>query len=245
MISLKSLKPCWHWFQTGLSCGDTRIKPGMKWQQEIEQALARASVALLLVSKPFLASDFISKHELPPLLDAAEADGLTVFWVLLSDCLYKQTNIKKYHAAHYLTKPLRKLKTATRDTVWTEICGKLLEIIPPKPLGADIGNGSGTSPPPDPNNPYRALLAFAEKDEPFFFGRTKFTEKVLAAVEEHPLLAVIGPSGSGKSSVVQAGLVPALRQRGDWAIGILKPGFEPLRSRLPAGIAARQAEGGG
>lgn len=68
------------------------------------------------------------------------------------------------------------------------------------------------------SNPYRGLAAFQPEDEHFFFGREKLVEKLCQrfnALYESPgrqrILAVLGPSGSGKSSVVLAGLVPALR----------------------------------
>jgi hypothetical protein len=59
--------------------------------------------------------------------------------------------------------------------------------------------------------PYRALAAFREADASFFFGREAFTELLVEAVAAAPMVGVIGPSGSGKSSVVFAGLVPRLR----------------------------------
>jgi WD40 repeat protein/serine/threonine protein kinase len=64
-------------------------------------------------------------------------------------------------------------------------------------------------------NPYKGLRAFTEADSAVFFGRERLVRQLLARLQEnHPLrnfLAVVGPSGSGKSSVVSAGLVPVLR----------------------------------
>ena len=57
--------------------------------------------------------------------------------------------------------------------------------------------------------PYRGLEVFREEDAPFFFGREAFTEDLCRAVAVRSLVAVVGRSGSGKSSVVRAGLVPA------------------------------------
>jgi WD40 repeat protein len=63
-----------------------------------------------------------------------------------------------------------------------------------------------------PPCPYRGLFAFREEDARFFFGREQVTQSLLIAAKEKPLVAVIGASGSGKSSLVFAGLVPLLRQ---------------------------------
>ncbi len=61
-------------------------------------------------------------------------------------------------------------------------------------------------------SPYRGLMAFREEDAENFFGREAFVEQLVIDVTSKPLVAVIGASGSGKSSVVFAGLIPQLRQ---------------------------------
>ena len=108
---------------------DTKIQPGQQWKAEIEKALAGAKVGVLLVSNNFLASEFISKKELPPLLNAAKADGATIFWVCLGPSLYEQTEIQSYQAAHDVSKPLSKLSKPQREAVLQNICKRLLQVV--------------------------------------------------------------------------------------------------------------------
>ncbi|MCB9098494.1 MAG: AAA family ATPase [Anaerolineales bacterium] len=89
---------------------------------------------------------------------------------------------------------------------------------------------------PQPPNPYRGLHAFQQVDAPVFFGREQFVQQLVNAVEQQPLVAVTGPSGSGKSSVVFAGLAPHLQDRaspGDrlssWLILSCRPGGTPFK----------------
>jgi TIR domain len=104
---------------------DTKIKAGARWKEEIERALGAANVAVLLVSPNFLESDFIAKDELPPILNAAATDGLLIFWVYVSSCLYDETEIKDYQAAHEISKPLDSLTPAKRNAVLADVCRKI------------------------------------------------------------------------------------------------------------------------
>ncbi|MGB3536366.1 MAG: CHAT domain-containing protein [Microcoleaceae cyanobacterium] len=90
--------------------------------------------------------------------------------------------------------------------------------------------------------PYRGLFAFGEEDAPFFFGRENFTEMLLKAVHSQPLVAVMGSSGSGKSSVVFAGLVKRLRDTGDWQIITFRPSSRPLFNLATALVSHQQTD---
>ena len=80
--------------------------------------------------------------------------------------------------------------------------------------------------------PFRGLLPYREEDAPLFFGRQDDTDRLVAAVTRHPFVAVVGASGSGKSSVVRAGLLPRLRADRDkvWDIVTMVPTARPLNS---------------
>jgi WD40 repeat protein len=93
-----------------------------------------------------------------------------------------------------------------------------------------------------PPCPYRGLFAFREQDASFFRGREKFTDQLVEAVAKRPMVAVIGPSGSGKSSVVFAGLVPCLRREGGWLIASFRPGDRPFAALAAALVPLLELE---
>jgi WD40 repeat protein len=108
-------------------------------------------------------------------------------------------------------------------------------------LGQRAGRGIAESSPVDLGIcPYRGLQAFQVADAPYFFGRETLTQQLMTALHRQPLLAVIGASGSGKSSVVQAGLMAALRQGQQipdsdrWWLGYLRPAEQPLNALVNA-----------
>jgi formylglycine-generating enzyme required for sulfatase activity len=90
--------------------------------------------------------------------------------------------------------------------------------------------------------PYRGLHAFREEDSEFFFGRSDYLngtaemQGLLELVRKQKLVAVVGASGSGKSSLVSAGLVPELRKQKDtvWDVVRMVPHIDPLYSLAEA-----------
>ena len=82
-------------------------------------------------------------------------------------------------------------------------------------------------------NPYKGLRAFGEADAGDFFGRDALIREAVRSVERSRLVGVVGPSGSGKSSLVRAGLIPAIRGRAiagsdRWLVTTMMPGSSPL-----------------
>jgi WD40 repeat protein len=85
--------------------------------------------------------------------------------------------------------------------------------------------------------PYRGLEFFREKDAELFFGREKLVEDLIGRVKESEAIFITGSSGSGKSSLVRAGLIPALKKAGpskDWLYVTMKPGRDPMEGMAVA-----------
>jgi hypothetical protein len=93
--------------------------------------------------------------------------------------------------------------------------------------------------------PYRGLGVFREEDAGFYFGREPDLARLAAAVDFHPLVAVVGASGSGKSSLVRAGLIPYLRRRQQgrvWQVADMAPGHNPFLALARALLPLREPE---
>ena len=94
-------------------------------------------------------------------------------------------------------------------------------------------------PPEAGGPPYQGLRYFEEKDADWFFGRERVTAVLVNRLHETNFLAVVGDSGSGKSSVVRAGVIPAMKGNkplsdgsvpplGDWQVKVMTPTARPL-----------------
>lgn len=75
--------------------------------------------------------------------------------------------------------------------------------------------------------PYKGLYPFTTADAPLFYGRESITQKLVERLQATHFLALVGASGSGKTSLISAGLTPVLRER-EWLVHTFTPGMHPL-----------------
>ena len=201
-------------------------------------ALGLVTFELLAGRRPFSATQpalMIEQHlsHTPPRLDEFLAEAPPAVSAILAQCLLKDPSQRPQSAIEFV----REFESALRGTdanwlVRSRI--RLDEFLTPTTIDHLLS---------EQDNPYLGLASFDECDAPNFFGREALIEQLLSKMEENQshqrMLMVIGPSGSGKSSAVRAGLVPSLRKgkiRGSekWFISTFMPGADPIASLAAA-----------
>ena len=198
------------------------LTPGGDWQRELGAGLD-ASVACAV----FVGAHDLGAWELQEVavaIDrAAKQQGFRVFPVLLPDVdePFEPNRLPPFLRARTWVDLRRGIgdARAMQDLV-NAIKGVPFGVDPPAAADGDIA-------------PYIGLRPFGEDDARFFFGRDGEVQRLLEHLKHSTFLAVLGPSGSGKSSLVRAGLLPELRdgaltEGAAWHICVLRPGAAPL-----------------
>ncbi|APW61697.1 TIR domain-containing protein [Paludisphaera borealis] len=142
---------------------DTRIQTGDAWREEIQRAVAAAKVVILLVSADFLASDFIEREELPPLLAAAAERGARILPVIVGSCMLEgpNSNVGKYQAVNSPNEPLEMLNEAARNRVWADLARQIFDLLAPSPDASPPAPPSAEPTPPAAAPPRPAPLPTA------------------------------------------------------------------------------------
>lgn len=107
---------------------DTKLRSGDKWLTEINRALASAKVAIMLISADFLASDFIHNDELPPLLKAANKEGLIILPIIVSRCSFSFSPLNVYQTVNDPGRPLNSLTDGQVEEVFFRLFERVREI---------------------------------------------------------------------------------------------------------------------
>ena len=166
---------------------------------------------------PFASALFEALRGAADLIPKGQGDGVITaseLYLYLRD--YVEVNAAE-RANHYQTPGIWPLRRHGKGEYIFLVPGHMLNLPPAPALTAD-------------NNPYCGLEAYDEAQSDLFFGRADLIRQLVTQVAAQSFTVVLGASGTGKSSLVKAGLVSALRKIPDWKIlAPMRPSDRPLR----------------
>lgn len=108
---------------------DSQIAVGDSWQTQIENVIDEATVAVLLVTKDFLASDFILRHELPLLLERARKKQIRIAWIAVGHSGVEATDLWRFQAVNDPSRPLETLGRAQRNKEMVDIAKSIADAV--------------------------------------------------------------------------------------------------------------------
>ena len=181
---------------------DRRIGAGQDWEKEIEEAMAKANVAILLVSRHFLTSNFILEEEVPRLMERREKEGVRIFPIIAEPCVWKQVKwLSRMNLRPKDGKPLSGGNEHQIDTDLAAIAEEVAAIIKRVP---EDSSDEGHAPLP----PEKISLAKLPSTSSVLFGRQKELEALDAAWADHKtnIVTLVAWGGVGKTALVNAWL---------------------------------------
>ena len=125
---------------------DRRIQGGGEWRADIDVALEHADIAVLLVSRHFLTSNFIMDHEVQALLRRRKEQGLLVYPILISACTWQSVDwLAQLNVRPTDGNPLNSFDDAERDLVMTALADEIGRLVYPAHDAADADGINDTS----------------------------------------------------------------------------------------------------
>jgi tetratricopeptide (TPR) repeat protein len=195
----------------------SELKPGLRWISALEDAIGHSNAVIILVGARGFGNFQQYERELA-LARQTRDQAFPVIPVLMPGCQSPLTGFLQL---------LTWVDLSRGDSVLQQT--KTLEILR-EALERQTVSGS---PIRSLVCPYKGLEPFREEDAAFFCGRDEAIRELVGQVQKHSFVAVLGPSGTGKSSLVFAGLLPELRQQRQttmWDVVSFRPGESPLRA---------------
>jgi hypothetical protein len=193
----------------------SELRPGLPWVPALEEAINRSRAVAILFGKHGIGNTQQYERQFALVRQTHEA-AFPVIPVLMPGCETPPTGFLQLLTWVDLSKAVSILQQP--DSLALLRAALRREAIGAAPIRAQVC-------------PYRGLEPFREEDAPFFCGRDDAISELVAKVQAHAFVAVVGASGSGKSSLVFAGLLPALRKESQtrtWDVVSFRPGKSPL-----------------
>ncbi len=197
---------------------DRRIQAGDDWRQAIEAAMQECQLALLLISRAFLASDFIQLQELQTLQQRAQTQGIRLFPVIVKPCAWTLHELQSIQARPTDGRPVITFDehNGARDQAWTEIVREIAAFAKQaaqQSASAASATNLQQSVPQNISSGGSAAQAAEDAACPFdpwhpvtpprFVGRQRELRLLANALQQQRSLCVVGDSRIGKSSLLQ------------------------------------------
>src|SRR6476469_9177729 len=178
--------------------------------REFERAIQQSHRTLLVLSKAYAVD---SSNDLVSFLAQSYCNNIQTWPVI--PLIYEPVELP---LGLQMLVPLDVTDPSEWEAAVARLCNDLKQTIP--------------APLPRLECPYPGMIPFSEATSDRFFGRDQEIDELIERLRLYPLMTVIGPSGSGKSSLVFAGLIPKLRRSGlfgvgEWLVLTMRPGETP------------------
>lgn len=108
---------------------DKKIVPGSDWEQSIESKIEGATIGILIVSRNFLASEFIMRKEVPVLLEKMQNDGTRLLTIVAGACLFEKHFFRKYQTINPPNRPLSSLGDHEQELIYSKLENTIIGII--------------------------------------------------------------------------------------------------------------------
>jgi len=107
---------------------DNKLQTGDVWKEKIITSLKEAGIAIFLVSTNFLASEFINKEEIPPILENAEKNGTLILSIILKPCMFEVSKLKNYQALNTPSHPFSKMNENEIEEYFVKLTKQIHDI---------------------------------------------------------------------------------------------------------------------
>jgi len=189
--------------------------PGRPWIEEFQRAVTQSKRVLLIISAAYVADELSNYVNLLAQQFGVDSNSWPVIPIIREDDVVLPPRLAMLVALR-----------ATNESEADAAVSRLLADLQRERVPARIA----------PDCPYPGMRPFSEDDSRYFFGRSAEIEALELRLDAEPLVMVVGPSGSGKSSLIMAGLLPRLKDIG-WSAVTFRPGTLPTTTRLRETLA--------